>query len=142
MLEVIPVTVDIDKIRVICKHLKVWIWCTVKKYRAQDWSVSDSSLHKNGNVYNMQGEADHPCNNMATPIHRPRSLQENNFLIRETPQNGNLGGRGVGFGKFSYVKVGHATPNSKGHCTLTIFVKRVLNYCHSYVDIIGSTNKS
>lgn len=41
-------------------------------------------------------------------------FQENFSHFCETPQNGTFVGVGVGFGKFSYVKVGSAIPHSKG----------------------------
>lgn len=62
----------------------------------------------------------------------PTKIWENYFQLCETPQNCTIDGVEVGFGRFSYVKVGRAIPYSKG--TPTILVKWVFNYCHLYVQ--------
>lgn len=43
------------------------------------------------------------CNPNAKYKFRPQGIRENNFQLRETPQNGTFEGRGVGLQKFSCV---------------------------------------
>lgn len=49
-------------------------------------------------------------------------------------------GGGVGFGKFSYVKVGCVIPHSKGFGTHIILVTRVVNYCYPYFQNVKCKN--
>lgn len=80
----------------------------------------------------IHGKADKPCAmyfivNIRSLIDTKTNSQDNNFKFRETTLNGIF--KGVGFGKFSYVKVGHAIPHSKGLCTHAIFIEKGFGCC-------------
>lgn len=63
--------------------------------------------------------------------------RESYFQIRDKPQNGTFEGLGVGFVKFSYLKVGRAVPHSEIICTHNIHLLKqlaiiLLHLCPEY----------